>query len=192
MGRRVTRSPTPPSSIRAPPSSAGVSGGGLAASVCGGSNASGSSMTACAWSPSSRPPMTPAQSASTPQQTIIAAERSSDRSSPEEHGMDMHAGLRTSRASAFDEGSRALVAGSVTRRATGNPQSYWRRASWASQCRRGPHRHSSDRGTIVVQDRVAVHRVDARSSDAVAVALGFHAPIYVADAVVARTAVPRH
>jgi bifunctional DNase/RNase len=46
-------------------------------------------------------------------------------------------------------------------------------------------------GTIVVQDGAATYRVDARSSDAVAVALGQNAPIFVADAIIARAGVPR-
>jgi bifunctional DNase/RNase len=45
-------------------------------------------------------------------------------------------------------------------------------------------------GKIVVQDGAETFAVDARSSDAVAVALGNQAPIFVSDAVIARAGVP--
>jgi bifunctional DNase/RNase len=41
-------------------------------------------------------------------------------------------------------------------------------------------------GTVVVHEGSTIHRVDARSSDAVAIALGHSAPVFVADAVIAR------
>lgn len=43
---------------------------------------------------------------------------------------------------------------------------------------------------IVVWDGTQLHRIDSRSSDAIAVALGSQAPIYVAQAVIDQTGIP--
>jgi bifunctional DNase/RNase len=54
----------------------------------------------------------------------------------------------------------------------------------------GELRDSTFIATLVLWDGQRQQRIDARSSDAIAVALGHGAPIYVSEAVVTRTGVP--